>query len=43
LIYAAKGHLKALLHTEKMEKSNYEVFNFGSGNGFSVMQVIKEF
>jgi UDP-glucose 4-epimerase len=25
-----------------MEK-NYEVFNFGSGNGFSVLQVIKQF
>jgi UDP-glucose 4-epimerase len=23
--------------------NNYEVFNFGSGNGFSVLQVIKQF
>ena len=27
---------------DKME-SNYDVFNFGSGNGFSVLQVIKMF
>ena len=26
----------------KMTK-NYDVFNFGSGNGFSVLQVIKSF
>ncbi len=27
----------------KMQKSNYEVFNLGTGNGFSVMDVIKAF
>ena len=27
----------------KMDKGNYDVFNFGSGNGFSVIQVIKMF
>ena len=29
---------------QKMDDSNnYDVFNFGSGNGFSVLQVIKMF
>lgn len=29
---------------KKMNNSyNYDVFNFGSGNGFSVLQVIKTF
>ncbi len=30
---------------EYMDKmtGNYEVFNFGSGNGYSVLQVIKQF
>ena len=30
-------------YMDKMDSSNYEVFNFGSGNGFSVLQVIKMF
>lgn len=36
----AKGHLKAV---ENIDKFNYEVFNFGSGKGFTVLQVINEF
>lgn len=39
----AKGHLKAMKYMEEMDKSNYDVFNFGSGSGFSVVQVIKMF
>jgi len=38
----AKGHLKAMQYMDKMA-TNYDVFNFGSGNGFSVLQVIKMF
>lgn len=31
-------------HMTKMNNDyNYDVFNFGSGNGFSVIQVIKMF
>lgn len=31
-------------HMSKMNNNyNYDVFNFGSGNGFSVIQVIKMF
>jgi len=30
-------------YMDKMVKGNYDVFNFGSGNGFSVLQVIKMF
>jgi UDP-glucose 4-epimerase len=30
-------------YMDKMTTSNYDVFNFGSGNGFSVLQVIKMF
>ena len=41
----AKGHLKAMEYMGKMDQTNgnYEVFNFGSGNGYSVLQVIKQF
>ena len=28
---------------ERKQKSNYEVFNLGTGNGFSVLEVIKAF
>ena len=30
-------------YMDQMKNSNYDVFNFGSGNGFSVLQVIKMF
>lgn len=30
-------------YMDKMVQGNYDVFNFGSGNGFSVLQVIKMF
>ncbi len=30
-------------YMDKMLLTNYEVFNFGSGNGYSVLQVIKQF
>lgn len=39
----AKGHLKAVQYMDVMSTTNYEVFNFGSGNGYSVLQVIKQF
>ncbi len=40
----AKAHVKALerlIHNQ--EDSNYEVFNLGTGNGFTVMDIIKTF
>jgi UDP-glucose 4-epimerase len=36
--------LKALQKIEKMnEKYNYDVFNLGTGHGYSVVQVLEEF
>lgn len=35
----AKGHLQAL----KYLKSGYEVFNLGTGNGYSVLEIINKF
>lgn len=40
----AKAHVIAVKRMiEKKQKSNYEVFNLGTGNGFSVLEVIKAF
>ncbi|GAB4230599.1 MAG: UDP-glucose 4-epimerase GalE [Ekhidna sp.] len=38
----AKAHLAAMDHSSKME-SNYDFFNVGTGNGFSVLEVVKAF
>ena len=40
----AKAHVVAVQRMlEQKQKSNYEVFNLGTGNGFSVLQVIQAF
>src|SRR5690606_31596190 len=40
----AKAHVAAIkLLEEKDTKSNYDVFNIGTGNGYSVLEVIKAF
>ncbi len=40
----AEAHVKALKRLEKQEeKSNYEIFNLGTGTGNSVLEVIKSF
>jgi UDP-glucose 4-epimerase len=40
----AKAHVIAVERMlNKHQKSNYEVFNLGTGNGFSVLEVIKAF
>ncbi|RMA93301.1 UDP-glucose 4-epimerase GalE [Hydrogenothermus marinus] len=36
----AKGHLKAL---EKLDEIGYEVYNLGTGRGYSVLEVVKAF
>lgn len=38
----AKGHLQALQYMQTMD-SNYDLFNFGSRSGFSVLEVLKMF
>ncbi len=38
----AIAHISALEYTNKM-KGNYEIFNVGTGNGYSVLEVIKAF
>lgn len=40
----AKAHVIAVKRMiDKKQKSNYELFNLGTGNGYSVMEVIKAF
>jgi len=40
----AKAHVIAVERMiQKKQKSNYEVFNLGTGNGYSVLEVIKAF
>jgi len=40
----AKAHVIAVQRMlESKQKSNYEVFNLGTGNGYSVMEVVKAF
>ena len=44
VIDLAKAHIKALERVLNPEqKSNYDVFNIGTGKGYSVMEVIKTF
>lgn len=38
----AKGHIAALNYLDKM-KTNYDVFNLGTGNGHTVIELIKTF
>ena len=38
----AKGHIKALEKLEK-EKSGMYIYNLGTGNGYSVLEIIKNF
>lgn len=38
----AKAHIEALKYAEKM-KENYDFFNVGTGNGYSVLEVIRSF
>lgn len=42
ILDSAKGHLQALQYMDKMT-TNYEIFNFGSRSGFSVLEVIQQF
>lgn len=39
----AIAHIKAFEYSEKMENNSVEIFNIGSGNGYSVLEVIKSF
>lgn len=39
----AQGHIAALDYFEKLVDTNYEVFNLGGGQGYSVFEVIKTF
>ena len=41
----AKGHIYALndLLSKNSENQNYQVFNLGTGNGYSVLEVVKAF
>lgn len=39
----AKGHLKALENLNEDEQSKYEVYNLGTGKGYSVMEIVKAF
>lgn len=39
----ADAHVKALKRMDKKECKAYEVFNVGTGNGFSVLEIIKAF
>lgn len=42
--YVAEGHLKALEYMAKMnDNENYNVFNLGSGDGHSVLEVLTTF
>ena len=39
----AIAHIKAFEYSEKMENNSVEILNIGSGNGYSVLEVIKSF
>jgi UDP-glucose 4-epimerase len=40
----AKAHVAALKRmTEERQKSNFEIFNIGTGTGYSVLQVVQAF
>lgn len=38
----AKGHIAAIDYIEKME-SNFDVFNLGTGRGFTVLELVESF
>jgi len=40
--YAAHGHVLAMQKLPKMSK-NYDVFNLGTGSGYSVLEVLRGF
>ena len=42
IVDLAKAHLAALNYISKMDK-NYELYNLGTGNGYSVLQIVEEF
>jgi UDP-glucose 4-epimerase len=42
VIDIARGHIAALLYTKKM-KSNFEVFNLGTGKGTTVLELVNVF
>lgn len=39
----AKGHLKALENLNSVNGKKYDVFNLGTGKGYSVMEIVKAF
>jgi UDP-glucose 4-epimerase len=39
----AQAHVKSLEFCDKMSENSVEVFNLGSGNGYTVLEVIKSF
>lgn len=39
----AKGHEKAIKYFEKMQDNNCEIFNLGTGNGVSVLQLVNAY
>ena len=44
IIFVAQGHIKALERLDEMTNNyNYDVFNLGSGSGYSVFEVIRCF
>ncbi len=44
ILSLAQGHIKALERLDEMTNEyNYDVFNLGSGTGYSVFEVIKCF
>lgn len=44
IVDLAQGHIKALERLDEMTNAyNYDVFNLGSGSGYSVFEVIKCF
>jgi UDP-glucose 4-epimerase len=39
----AKGHIAALSYMFKNKKNKIETFNLGTGNGYSVLEMVKKF
>eukprot|EP00919_Chromeraceae_sp_WS-2016_P079325 GHVR01187773.1.p1 GENE.GHVR01187773.1~~GHVR01187773.1.p1 ORF type:complete len:129 (+),score=2.96 GHVR01187773.1:718-1104(+) len=42
IFYIAKGHVAALKKIEQLN-GNYEVYNLGTGKGYSVLEIVKGF
>lgn len=38
----ADGHVKSLEYIDSLNKDCYEIFNLGTGNGYSVLDIVKE-